>query len=91
MIMLSAAAANLSYFGQEANWLLRSDPYLRHETSRFFEADGRRRGGTLAGPPRSFTFTRGNLERQGAPKRVLVVGAGLAGLSAAGRSRRHGS
>ena len=34
-------------------------------------------------PPRTFTFARGNLERRGAPKRVLVVGAGLAGLSAA--------
>ncbi len=34
-------------------------------------------------PPRTLTFARGNLERQGAPKRVLVVGAGLAGLSAA--------
>ena len=34
-------------------------------------------------PPRTPTFVRGNLERRGAPKRVLVVGAGLAGLSAA--------
>ena len=32
---------------------------------------------------RTFTFSQGRLERQGAPKRVLVVGAGLAGLSAA--------
>jgi monoamine oxidase len=32
---------------------------------------------------RTFTFSHGRLERQGAPKRVLIVGAGLAGLSAA--------
>jgi monoamine oxidase len=32
---------------------------------------------------RTFTFSQERLERQGAPKRVLVVGAGLAGLSAA--------
>ena len=32
---------------------------------------------------RTFTFSRGRLDRRGAPKRVLVVGAGLAGLSAA--------
>ena len=32
---------------------------------------------------RTFTLGQGRLERQGAPKRVLVVGAGLAGLSAA--------
>ena len=32
---------------------------------------------------RTFTFSQGRLERQGAPKRVLIVGAGLAGLSAA--------
>ena len=32
---------------------------------------------------RTFTVSQGRLERQGAPKRVLVVGAGLAGLSAA--------
>ena len=83
MIMLSAAAANLPYFGQEANWLLRSVPCLRHETSRFLEADGRRRGELSLAPPRTLTFARGNLERRGAPKRVLVVGAGLAGLSAA--------
>jgi hypothetical protein len=32
---------------------------------------------------RTFTFSQRRPERQGAPKRVLVVGAGLAGLSAA--------
>jgi len=32
---------------------------------------------------RTFAFSPGRLERQGAPKRVLVIGAGLAGLSAA--------
>ena len=32
---------------------------------------------------RTFTFSQRRLERQAAPKRVLVVGAGLAGLSAA--------
>jgi len=34
-------------------------------------------------PLRSFAFDPGNLERQGAAKRVIIVGAGLAGLSAA--------
>ena len=32
---------------------------------------------------RTFTVSQGRLERRGAPKRVIVVGAGLAGLSAA--------
>ena len=36
-----------------------------------------------ASPLRRFTFSQGRLQRQGAPKRVLIVGAGLAGLSAA--------
>jgi len=31
----------------------------------------------------TFAFVPGSLERRGAPKRVLIVGAGLAGLSAA--------
>ena len=34
-------------------------------------------------PLRTFAFEQERLERRGAPKRVLIVGAGLAGLSAA--------
>lgn len=43
-----------------------------------------------ARPPISFASSRGGLQRVGAPKRVIIIGAGLAGLSAAYELTRAG-